>query len=47
MHTKPQLRLEATGRFLSMDPVGVHDNREPVRQAVEHCGEQLRRVLGH
>jgi hypothetical protein len=34
MTPKPQLRLDATGQFLTMPLVGAHDNGQPVKPAL-------------
>jgi hypothetical protein len=47
MKKLPQLRLEATGQFLSMPLVGAHDNSAPVQPAVDRCLAQLERISGH
>lgn len=47
MGAKPELKLESTGQFLSMPLVGPHDNRKPVKPAVERCIAQLMRISGH
>lgn len=47
MKPKPQLKLEATGQYLSMPLVGAHDNEKPSPSAVEKCMAQMERVSGN
>jgi hypothetical protein len=47
MKSRPQLKLETTGQFLSMPLVGAHDNSEPIKIAVDRSVAQLERISGH
>jgi hypothetical protein len=46
MKSRPRLKLETTGQFLSIPLVGAHDNSEPIKIAVDRSVAQLARLSG-